>query len=272
MASPPHCARQKTVPCLRCALVPVCVRAVLPPPLRLASVARVGVEVSDGGDIADITKANGDIPNDMRSLLSMEGGVAKAKAYVAPVCNAAAALPATVAGLYDSMRPTLCVARMPAPATVSVPFCAGVLLPHACAERSSAFFFLSLYLFAYRVRWVPQTESWLVINALLCVDNCALLSPPPQLRGCVVPAPLSAAPDFTVRPNVFQPNVALYHAVLCLYILFLFCGPFLSGASLSPCLFLPHWLASVFRSAVAGAPKIPRDQVRYTCLTCYTCL
>merc|ERR1719272_1180701 len=46
-------------------------------------VARVGVEVTDGGEIADITKANADIPTDMRSLLSMEGGVAKAKAAVA---------------------------------------------------------------------------------------------------------------------------------------------------------------------------------------------
>jgi len=46
-------------------------------------VARVGVEVTDGGEIADITKANADIPTDMRSLLSLEGGVAKATAAVA---------------------------------------------------------------------------------------------------------------------------------------------------------------------------------------------
>ena len=46
----------------------------------LCCAQRVGVEVTDGGEIADITKANADIPTDMRSLLSLEGGVAKAKA------------------------------------------------------------------------------------------------------------------------------------------------------------------------------------------------
>lgn len=46
-------------------------------------VERVGVELSDGGDIADITKADASLPTDTLGLLKMEGGVAAAKAAVA---------------------------------------------------------------------------------------------------------------------------------------------------------------------------------------------
>jgi len=44
---------------------------------------RVGVENGDGGDISDITVADPSIPTDMRSLLEMEDGIAKATAAVA---------------------------------------------------------------------------------------------------------------------------------------------------------------------------------------------
>ena len=45
-------------------------------------VRRVGVELTDGGDVADVTKQNTALPTDMRSLLEMEGGIAAAAAYV----------------------------------------------------------------------------------------------------------------------------------------------------------------------------------------------
>jgi 2-keto-4-pentenoate hydratase/2-oxohepta-3-ene-1,7-dioic acid hydratase in catechol pathway len=44
---------------------------------------RVAVEQSDGGDYADITKADGSLPSDMRSLLEKDGGVAAAAAAAA---------------------------------------------------------------------------------------------------------------------------------------------------------------------------------------------
>jgi len=44
---------------------------------------RAGVELSDGGDIADVCKADGSIPTDMRALLSDPAGLAKVKAAVA---------------------------------------------------------------------------------------------------------------------------------------------------------------------------------------------
>jgi hypothetical protein len=36
--------------------------------------------LSDGGDVADITKADASIPTDMLSLLKMDDGIAKARA------------------------------------------------------------------------------------------------------------------------------------------------------------------------------------------------
>lgn len=43
---------------------------------------RVGVELSDGGDIADVTKGDASIPTDMLSLLRKDGGIAAVKAAV----------------------------------------------------------------------------------------------------------------------------------------------------------------------------------------------
>jgi len=52
---------------------------------------RVGVELSDGGDVADVTKADATIPSDMKSLLETEGYLAKVQAAVskAPVVKKA---------------------------------------------------------------------------------------------------------------------------------------------------------------------------------------
>lgn len=41
---------------------------------------RIGVEMSDGGDIADVTKADSSIPTDMKALFEMDGGIEKATA------------------------------------------------------------------------------------------------------------------------------------------------------------------------------------------------
>jgi 2-keto-4-pentenoate hydratase/2-oxohepta-3-ene-1,7-dioic acid hydratase in catechol pathway len=64
-------------------------------------VQRVGVEVSDGGAVADVTKVDGSIPTDMRSLLELDGGVAKAAAAVEAAPKIAADAVKLMAPIYN---------------------------------------------------------------------------------------------------------------------------------------------------------------------------